>query len=349
MISHSKPTIKKEEIEAVSNVLRQGFISQGPLVRQFEEKFCKFMASHYAQATNSGTSALHLALLALKIKPADEIIIPSFVCTAVLNAVNYLRAIPKLVDINAHDFNINPESVENNISSRTKAIIVPHMFGEAADMTALLKFRIPIIEDCALSPGATFKNKKVGSFGLISIFSFYATKMMSTAEGGMVVTHDRAIYSFIADLTDYDNKQVYRVRYNYKMNELAAAMGIEQLKKLKSFILHRQKIAAMYNNGLADLGIKLPSSNNDKAHTYFRYIIRIPEKADVLITKLNQVSIEAKKPIFKPLHNYLGLKDQDYPVTSQVYKTALSLPIYPSLTDRQVKFIITKVRQVLKS
>jgi len=346
-IQHSKPSIGKEEVKAVNSVLKSGYISSGKLTRSFEERFARFIGAHFAVATNSGTSALHLALLALKIKPQDEVIIPSYVCTAVLNAVNYVGATAKVADINISDFNINAESVRGLVSRKTKAIIVPHMFGMAADMDELLKLNIPIIEDCALSLGTTYRGKKVGSFGRLSVFSFYATKMMTTAEGGMVVTTNSNLYNYVSDLKEYDHKEFYRLRYNYKMSDLAAALGLAQLSRLKEFISRRQKIAKMYNIGLRDLGIRLPYPKDYKAHTYFRYVIRTGRSSESIIKKLNQLGIEAKRPLFRPLHLYLGLNKKQYPETEEVYRTAVSLPIYPELTDSQVRFVITSVKKAL--
>lgn len=346
MIAHSRPTVDKEEINAVCAVLKGRLISEGSLTKKLEKRFSGYIGRRYTLATNSGTSALHLALLALKVKPKDEIIMPSFVCSAVLNAVKYVGAVPRIADINIEDFNISVRSVKINISRRTKAIIVPHMFGVAADMDALLSLDIPIVEDCALSLGTTYKNKMAGSFGAISVFSFYATKMMTTAEGGMLVTNESSIYSRALDLKDYDNKGDYKVRYNYKLSDFAAAMGLAQLNKLGAFISRRQKIASRYNIGLSDLNIQLPYPVDNKTHIYFRYVFRPARGADGVIHKLKRFGIEAKKPVYKPLHNYLGLQDKDFPVTKEVYKTAVSLPIYPALEDRQISFIIGKTRQI---
>lgn len=347
-IPHSKPTIGKEEIRAVNSVLRSSYLSSGALTKKLEEEFARFIGMPFAVATNSGTSALHLALLGLKIGPDDEVIIPSYVCTAVLNAVHYVGAIPKIADINSDDFNIRAICAKRLISRRTKAIIVPHMFGLAADMDALLKLGIPIIEDCALSLGSTYKGRKIGSFGKISVFSFYATKMMTTAEGGMLLVKDHAIHAVISDLKDYDHKERYRVRYNYKMSDYAAALGLVQLGKLETFISRRQKIAKRYNIALNDLNMRLPYPTDFKAHTYFRYVIRTDNDAVILIKRLNKFGIEAKRPLFRPLHHYLALNKKSYPITEEVYRTAVSLPIYPDLKDNQIQFIIAKTKQAVK-
>jgi len=348
MIPHSKPTIGKEEMRAVTSVLKNGFITQGKVTERFEEKFRKFIGTRYSLAVNSGTSGLHLALLALRIKKGDEVIIPSYVCTALLNAVNYVGATPNIADINEDDFNISVDSVKKLLSRRTKAIIAPHMFGLSADVKALNKLGVPVIEDCAMSLGASCGNELVGSFGKIAIFSFYATKMMATAEGGMILTDDRRIYNYINDVRDYDNKSFYQVRYNFKATDLASSLGIVQLTKLPAFISRRQKIAAMYNSALADLDIVLPKANQQGKHIYFRYVIRTDKTADFLINKLRSLGIDAKKPVFRSIHIYLGLRQNDFPVTNRVYRSAVSLPIYPGLKDDQVKFVINKLRKALK-
>ncbi len=347
LIHHSKPTIDKQETKAVSLVLKSGHLAQGKIVRQFEEAFARSTGCRFALALNSGTAALHLALLGLKIAPGDEIILPSYVCTAVLNVIYYLGAVPRIADIKRDDFNIDPKSVAKLISPKTKALIVPHMFGLAADMDALRKFSIPIVEDCALSTGATYNKRKVGSFGKVSVFSFYATKMMTTGEGGMLLTNDKAVFSQALDLRDYDNKESYQLRFNYKMSDLAASIGLIQLKKLPKFIIHRQKIAQRYNKTLSGLPIQLPIQGGKRMHTYYRYVVGVKDLSSV-IGQLMAYGIEAKRPVYKPLHHYLKLDFKDYPVTQEVYSSALSLPIYPDMSVLSVNKVSLKLRKILK-
>jgi len=348
MICHSKPSIGERELGAVGEVLKSGFIAQGKTVAAFEAAFAAYISRRYAVAVNSGTSALHLSLLALKVGAGDEVIVPSYVCTAVLNAVYYTGAIPRVVDITGSDFNISPQSVRKNICRRTKAVIVPHMFGLAADMDELLRLGVPIIEDCALSVGATYRGRKTGSFGQASVISFYATKVITTAEGGMVLTDNPRIRSFIADLREYDNKKSYRLRYNYAMPDISAAMGITQLRRLGGFILRRQKIAKMYNKALQESGLILPPAPPDRRHTYFRYVVRKEKGAGGFLRRLWGLDIEAKRPVYKPLHEYLRLSGKNYPHTRAAYASAVSLPIYPELTDSQAASVIRGVRAALK-
>lgn len=348
MIKHSLPTIGQTEIKATTNVLKSRHLAQGDAVRRFEEATAKYLGNKglKAVAANSGSSALHLALLALGISADDEVIIPSYVCSAVLNAVNYTGAKAILADINKNNFNLSIESVRKKTTGRTKAIILVHQFGFPAEIDRFLSLKIPIIEDCAQSIGATYHNKQVGTFGKLSVFSFYATKMLTTGYGGMVVSEDNKLINKVRDLIDYDNRNDYVTRYNYQMSDLSGTLGLSQLKQLGRFIQRRREIAALYNRHLQS--VILPYENPDSQSVFFRYVIRHP-KADKIIPSLNRAGIEAKKPVYMPLHRYLGLKPGQFPNTEQAHRTAISLPIYPSLTTRQANYIIDNLAKTLKS
>ena len=219
IIPHSRPLISDRDIEAVASAVKSGRLSQGPKVLEFEEQLARFIGKKKAAATSSGTAALHLALLALDIKQGDQVIIPSFVCSAVLNAVNYTGATPIIVDIDPLTFNMSAEAVKSAITGETRAIVVPHMFGCSAEIDRLLEMGIPVIEDCAQAIGADFKGGKAGSFGLLSVFSFYATKVVSCGEGGMVLSDSDDLISKIKNLRDYDSRDDYTLRYNYKIEK----------------------------------------------------------------------------------------------------------------------------------
>jgi dTDP-4-amino-4,6-dideoxygalactose transaminase len=164
----------------------------------------------------------------------------------------------------------------------------------------------------------------------------------------MLATTSSDIYNYVSDLKDYDHKQAYKLRYNYKMSDFQAVLGLSQLAKLDSFISRRQKVAGMYNKAFRDLEVILPYPAKDRTHTYFRYVIRSKYSADWLIQRLQKAGVEAKKAVFRPIHQYLGLRKSDFPVTEEVYRSAVSLPIYPSLKEEQAKTIISKVRKILK-
>lgn len=345
-IHHSRPTINNSDIKAVSGVLKSAYIASGDAAREFEKRFAKFIKVNSATATNSGTSALHLALLALKVKAHDEVIIPSFVCSSVLDAVLYLGAEPKIIDIDPSDFNLSLKDTKRKINRSTKAIILPHLFGKPADIEGFLGLGIPIIENCSHSLGARYEGRPVGSFGDISIFSFYATKVITTGYGGMVCSKDKDLIDGIKNLIEVDERDNYTMRFNYKMSDLAASLGISQLERLKGFIARRQEIAKSYNKNLKSKNILLPA-DKEKNHIYFRYVIRIKANLNKIIEALNKKGIEAKRPVFKPLHHYLGLNRRQFPNTETVFNSALSLPIYPSLKKGEAEFIVETLNSLL--
>ncbi|MEK7448188.1 MAG: DegT/DnrJ/EryC1/StrS family aminotransferase [Planctomycetota bacterium] len=343
-IPHSKPTIGPQEIEAVGSALRSNYLAQGQLVLSFEKNFAGFIGMKYALATNSGTSALHLALLSLGVSKKSEVILPSYTCSAVLNAVNYAGARPVVVDINETDGNINPRAVQKKLSRRTRAIIVPHLAGWPARINEFQFRNIPVIEDCAQSLGALYKNKPVGAFGAISIFSFYATKMMTTGYGGMLLTDSPNLFKRALDLREFDNRRHYTTRFNYQMSNFQAALGAVQLARLPRFIRRRREIAHLYNiSGI--FSALIPSAQTRPV--FHRYILRISKNPNGFIKKMAEKGIEVKRPVFRPLHHYLKLNQKDFPVTEEIYRTFISLPIYPALTNRAVKYIAGSTREIL--
>jgi perosamine synthetase len=334
-ISHSRPTLDASDIKAVTKVLQSSLIAQGQTVETFEANFSKYLGCQNSAATNCGTSALHLALLSLGIKKGDEVILPSYVCSALLHAVLYTNATPRLVDVNADDFNISLEETKKKINKKTKAIIVVHSFGCPIDLKGFLKLGVPIIEDCAQSIGATYRGQKIGTFGNIGITSFYATKMLTTGEGGMVFSNNRKLISAVKDLRDYDQKPQHKLRFNYKMTDFQAALGISQLKKLPTFIQKRKQIASLYAKAL---GV---TTNRD--HIYFRYILQA-QNATLAIKHLKKVGIVASKPIYKALHEYNHQKG--FAVSNRLMQTNVSIPIYPSLKPQEIDYIISKMKHL---
>ena len=219
VIPHSRPTLDGGDVSSVSEVIRSGQIVQDEVVGEFEKKVAKYIGVNGAAATSTGTSALHLSLLALGIKKGDHVAIPGFVCSALLNVVKYVGAHPILVDVDPETYNIDVHDLRKKIKKTTRAIILPHQFGLPADIDEVMSLGVPVIEDCAQAIGAVYKGEKTGSFGTLSCFSFYATKVLSTGEGGMVVSNSRKLLKKIRDLREYDNKKNYSIRYNYKMTD----------------------------------------------------------------------------------------------------------------------------------
>lgn len=339
-IVHSRPTISQIEAQAVLRVLRSGQISGGPVVQRFETAVRRYLGVRDAAAVSSGTAGLHLSLVALGVGKGQDVILPTHVCTALLNAVHYVGARPVLVDVNYEDGNISVDDVKRRLSRKTGAILVPHMWGMPADLGALIRLGVPVIEDCAQAAGALYKGKPVGTWGRINVFSFYATKMLTTGEGGMVVSRDLKLMKIVRDRLSYDHRPAYEVRYNYKMTDLQAALGEVQISKLDRFIARRKSIAAVYRQALEPLtgrGAVLPVVPKEKTSSFYRFVVKVPD-AQKAIRRLKARGVNAERPLFEPLHSYS--RQKGFPVSDRLMKECISLPLYPSLTDAQAKVVI---------
>ena len=344
MISHSKPTLDQDDYRGVLDVLKSGHLVQGEKVVKFEEELSSFVGVKDGVAVGSGTAALHLSLIALGVGKGDEVVIPGYVCPALLNVISYVNAVPIIADVDKFTFNIDVDNLKSRITGRTKAIIVPHMFGLPADIDEIMSLGIPVIEDCAQSIGSRYKGKYTGSFSLLSVFSFYATKMLSTGEGGMVLSNDDGLIRTARDLRDYDEKESYSVRYNYKMTDIQAALGISQLRKLPSFIERRKEIAGLYDEVLQEMTFPIPAVPEGREHIYYRYVLLL-DNTFGFIENMKKKGIECRRPVYKPLRKYLGLLE--LPVTDEIFQQAVSIPIYPSLSNSEVRRIIDTMKNLL--
>ncbi|MGD2269324.1 MAG: DegT/DnrJ/EryC1/StrS aminotransferase family protein [Desulfobacterales bacterium] len=344
IVPHSRPTLGPEEIQQVTRVLESGQIAQGELVAKFETAFAQKLGTEYAVCVSSGTAALHLTLLALKIGYGDEVIIPSYVCPALLNALNYVGATPVLAEIDPHSYNLDPDDVKKRLTKRSRAVIVPHLFGLAADLESLSGLGVPLIEDCAQAVGACSQKNQLGTLGEAAIFSFYATKVLTTGEGGMIVSRSKEIVDAARDLREYDKTEGYKIRFNYKMTDIQAGIGLSQLDRLESFIRHRRRIAQTYHSALASLGVRLPF--RAPGHIYFRYVIGLGTDATPWIRELRARGIRSERPVHRPIHRYL--RQEGYPLTDQVWSQSLSIPIYPSLTEKETDLVIQSLNQTSK-
>ena len=259
-IPHSMPTLGQEEIEGLREVLATGRIATGEKISEFEQVVAKYLGLRGAAATSSGTAALHLGLVALGVKAGDEVIIPSFTCSALLNAVYHCRATPTVVDVDEETMNISLAATRTALTKRTAAIIVPHMFGHPVEhMDDFLALGPPVIEDCAQSLGATCRGKMTGTWGDAAMLSFYATKVITTGQGGMVVSRNEKILELVKDLREYDKKNDYKVRYNFCMTDLQGKMGSIQSQKLSSFLKTREERAQLYDKHIQGLeGVTIP-------------------------------------------------------------------------------------------
>jgi dTDP-4-amino-4,6-dideoxygalactose transaminase len=236
------------------------------------------------------------------------------------------------------------EAAKRAIKRKTKAIIVPHMFGCPAEIDRLSELGIPVIEDCAQSIGANFKGQRVGSFGLLSAFSFYATKVMAAAEGGMVLSDSEDLASLIKDLREYDNKDNYILRYNYKMTDIQAALGLSQLSFLEKFIKRRKEIAARYFQEFKNCNFILPTAEKEKDHIYYRFVIKTKDNSSEYIEKFHQKNVMCMRPVYIPLHAYLNLSG--FPHTLEAWHKTISIPLYPSLREEEIDRIVAAVKEI---
>lgn len=365
MINIAQPIIGEEEIEAVEKVLKSGMIAQGPKVVEFEKRFAKFCGTKYAVAVNSGTAALHCALYACGVKTGDEVITTPFTFVATANAIIMQGAKPVFVDILPDTFNFDPTRIEEKITKRTKAILPVDLFGQIYDVEAVKKiarkYNLKIIEDACQAHGAEYKNKKAGTFGDIGCFSFYATKNMTTGEGGMIVTNKKG-YAELAKRFRHHGQsektryQYFDLGYNYRMTDIAAAIGIEQLRKLDSFNEKRIRNAKILTEGLENIkGLIVPIVKKGYKHVFHQYAVRITDEFKVTRDKLVEYSKSKGigTAIFypKPLHLHphfqkLGYKKGEFPVAEKVSKEILSLPVHPLVSERDIKFIIRTIKGI---
>ena len=352
MIPHSRPAIGQEDFRATTEVLRSGQIAQGPWVERFERGMAGFFGLQGGVAVSSGTAALELALRGLRIGAGDEVIMPSYVCPAPWLATQRVGARATLVDIDLNTFNIDPLAVCQVVTNRTRAIIIPHLFGLPADLTALERLGIALIEDCAQTLGATEQGRPVGTVGRLTVCSFYATKLLCAGEGGMVLSNEGALLERVRSLREYDGAPTLDPSScNLKLTDLQAALGLSQLGRLSTFHERRRFLATAYREALSSKAAVCPSVPPGRTHGYYRFTIRLPhlrtdpEGLLSLISTLEQQGIHCRKPVFRPLHRYLD--QSGFPNSDEADRTALSIPLYPSLTDDEVRQILQSLTKVL--
>jgi perosamine synthetase len=352
MIPHSRPAIGQEDFRATTEVLRSGQIAQGPWVERFERGMAGFFGLQGGVAVSSGTAALELALRALRIGAGDEVIMPSYVCPAPWLATQRVGAQATLVDIDLNTFNIDPLAACQAVTNKTRAIIVPHLFGLPADLTALERLGIALIEDCAQTLGATEQGRPVGTVGRLTVCSFYATKLLCAGEGGMVLSNEGALLERVRSLREYDGAPTLDPSScNLKLTDLQAALGLSQLGRLSTFHERRSLLGAAYREALSSKAAVCPSVPSGRTHGYYRFTIRLPHlRTDPegllgLISRLEQQGIHCRKPVFRPLHRYLD--QSGFPNSDEADRTALSIPLYPDLTDDEVRQIQQSLTKVL--
>lgn len=383
----AKPLFDEDEMQAILEPIKSGWVSQGPKVEEFEKVVKAYVDVRYACAVSSGTAALHLALLATGLRPGDEVITSPFTCVAGVNPIEYIGAHPVFVDIGLETFSIDPSKIEESVNERTRAIIPVHLFGLCADMDPIMevanKYNLRVIEDAALGLGAFYKGKKhAGGFGDAAAFSFHPRKMITTGEGGMVVTNDENIELKVKTLRNYGasvaawNRHrkdfhvlpTYNVLgFNYKMSDIHASIGIAQMRKLRVILERRREIAKRYDEELSCLDwLITPSEPSGHTHAYQSYVClfnsdnilgevdlarveKIGKKRNELIEWLAQQGI-ATVAGAQAIHNVpyhkekYGFDETDYPNALVAEMLSIALPIYPQLSDAEQKDIVENIK-----
>jgi len=358
VISINAPQIGKEEIEAVTKVLKSGILTHGigagPMVTEFEKAFAKYVQAKHAIAMNSGTSALHTALAAAGVKQGDEVILPSFTFVATAEVVVFNRAKPVFVEINPDTYTIAPEKIEKAITKKTKAIMPVDLYGMPSDMKPIKeladKHGLKIIEDAAQAHGAMYMGKPPGAFADAACWSFYGSKNMTTGEGGMLTTNSSEIAETTRIIRSHGEKQKYMslmLGHNYHMPEIEAAIGTVQLRKLPKFVAKRRENAKRLSKILEKTKkVQLPTEPEGFKCSYYLYTVRLKnakaEKRNALVEKLKQEGIGAFICYVNPIHlmpYYHKYAKHRLPVTETVSKQVFSLPVHPGVTPKQIDFI----------
>ena len=354
MIPIARPQMGEEEKQGVWEAMASGSLAQGPRVAAFEEAFAAYIGTHHAVAASSGTTALHLALLAYGIGPGDEVITIPFTFIASANSIVYTGARPVFIDIDERDFMIDVGQVEAAITDRTRAIMPVSLYGQPADMPALAEIAerrgLAIVEDACQAHGADIDGRRSGTWGA-GTFSFYPTKNMTTGEGGMITTDDAALADRARLLREHGMKVRYHhdiVGYNFRMTDIAAAIGIAQLPKLPAANDRRRQIAARYDAELR--GVITPTVREGVTHAYHQYTIRV-NRRDEFVEALRGRGVGSAVYYPIPVHRQkpfvaMGYGEQSFPVTERLTEQVLSIPVHPTLSDDEVGTVIEAVNGV---
>lgn len=363
MIPIARPLIEDEEIKAVNEVLASGSLAQGVKVAELEEAFAKYCGTKYALAVSSGTAAIHATLHAAGVSADDEVITVPFSFIATINPILMVGAKPVLVDIKPETFCLDTSKLEQAITSKTKAIIPVHLYGQPADMDEIYaiaaKYDLKVIEDSCQAIAATYKGKKAGNLGDIGCFSLYATKNIMSGEGGMITTNNEEHVTAIRKFRQHGMSAPYmydELGYNYRLTDLQAAIAVEQVKKADMFTAARQHNAEMLNEGLSGIvGLALPTIADDRTHVFHQYTVRVtdefPMSRDEFVDAVRAAGVGAGVYYPRALHAYphiakLGFSEGDYPVAERIASEVVSLPVHPAVSEEDIQTIIRVVREV---
>ena len=371
----AKPYFGIEEQQAILEPLKTGWVVQGPKVQEFEKMVTRITGVEHAIAVSSCTTALHLALVGLGIANGDEVIVPSFTYVATANAVEHAGATPVFCDIDVATFNIDVSQIESKITEKTKAIIPVHLFGLSADMNPIMKlageYGLKIIEDAACSLAAMYEGRALGSIGDAGCFSFHPRKIITTGEGGMLITNNgnlaerlRALRTHGATISDLARHkksgfllpEFNLLGYNYRMTDLQGAIGVEQMKKLDWMIENRIRLAQRYDEMLGDVEwLKLPYVPSDCKHTYQSYVTLVTEdpllSRNDIMQKLEDMGISTRQGTHAvhTLGYYkqkYGFQEYDLPNSLKADRQSMALPLYPQITDEEQNYVVEAIKHI---
>jgi dTDP-4-amino-4,6-dideoxygalactose transaminase len=375
MIRLAKPSIDENDINAIANVLRTGFLIQGAKVAEFEKATNGYIQAKHCIAVNNCTTALQLSLLALDVRPGDLVLVTAYSWLSTANVIELCGAIPVFVDINPDTFNMDSKQLEalltrlkknRTIYGRVKAVIPVHTFGLMADMFAINeiadRYNLPVIEDAACAFGAKQKGMHAGSIGKLGCFSFHPRKAITTGEGGLVVTDDETLANKIRALRNHgiemiNGKAEFTMPgFNFRMTEFQAAFGLVQLQKFERITNSRKKIAAKYTSCLASSELEFQKVAPEFEHVYQSFITLLPaaimDRRDEIIQSMKKKDIEVQigtwhMPLTQYYRTRYGYKDGDFPHTDRVFKTSISLPLHEDLTDQNIELVCHELKNEL--
>lgn len=370
LVPYFVPWITNQDKKSILKALNQRWLTNGPILKKFEKKIGHFIGTKYSIGVGSATQALHLTVKSLGIGPGDQVIVPSFTFVATANSVAYCGGTPILADVDKDSFNINPKEIMKKINKKTRGIIVVHYGGQACDMDEIIsiskKHGLFVIEDCAHALGSKYKQKKCGSMGQAGCFSFYPTKIITTGEGGMITTNNSSIFKNSSILRsqgmsisaekreekarwDYD---ITQLGYNYRLDEIRSSLGLSQFERINQINKMRMKVAKTYDKMISKIkGISIPITKPRRNHIYHLYSIKIEEDyhltRDELFLRLHKKGIGTSVQ-YNPLHlmTYYKkrFKKKDFSVSNLLKDQILCLPIYPNISIKQIKYVVSNLQ-----
>ncbi len=361
----ARPVTGEDEMAEIEQVLESGHLSQGPKTAEFERLVAELTSTPHALATSSCTTAMHLSLVALGIGPGDEVLVPDFTFPATANVVVQCGAVPVLVDIDLATYNVDPEELERHLTSRTRAVMPVHLFGLAADMDPVMAFArehdLAVIEDAACSLAATYRGRSCGSFGDVGCFSFHARKVITTGEGGMVVTARSGLAERLLLLRSHggirrdDRFMFHEAGFNYRLSDIHAAVGVAQMRRLDAVVARRRALAEAYRERLAVVPrLRLPHEPPDREHVYQAFVALLDEDVDrdEVVAHLRAQGIETTIGTYalhdQPYFRRALPSQPDCPRSRLASQQSIALPLYPAMSDEDVDFVAGGLAEVLE-